>query len=146
LARDKLGASISGASLIAPAVRTAFEALMSEVGRKTVKPLLTSLQPEEVELLVELLTGQIQRDPSESEGYSAFIECAKTLPSALNGMLDACSRISLRQLPGYLPAKLQLLAKTPGYAGVAAIEAFLRKLAEDKESRAGKAANYQPKK
>jgi len=142
LARDKLGASISGASLIAPAVRAAFEALMSEVGRKAAKQLLTTLQPDEVDLLNEVLTGQIKRDPKNPESYKAFFECTAALPALCIPMLEAFSAIPAVDLPGWIPTRLKLMLKDPAITAGVQIDAFLTKISAAEGTRAAKNANF----
>ncbi len=128
LARDKLGSSISGLSLIPPAVRAALEALLSSVGRKTAATLLAALEPDEIELLVDQIRKQLQRDSANSEGYNAFIECVTHLPQSLNTMIETFSILPPRDLPGWLPGKLELLRKNPAISDSEIIANFIEGL------------------
>lgn len=144
LARDKLGASISGVSLIAPSVRAAFEALMSPVGRKRVEQLITELQSDELECLKDQLAGQLRRDPSNSEGYTAFLECVKHAPSLCVAMLDTFELLPAKHWPGWLSTRLTLLERAhPAIAE--SISKFTAKLKSAEGTSAAIAANHKPK-
>jgi hypothetical protein len=145
LARDKLGASISGVSLIAPAIRRAFESLMSPVGRKAAAPLLADLQPDELEALQGLLVGQLQRDPTNSEGYTACIECIQHLPALCVVMLETFELLPSKHWPGWLPSKLKLLQKSGDAVTTASIDKFLAKISATEGTPAAKNANFKPK-
>ncbi len=128
LARDKLGSSISGLSLIPPTIRMALEALLSPVGRKTAATLLTTLEPDEIEILADQLRKQLQRDSANTEGYNAFLECATHLPQSLNTMIEAFSILPPKDLPGWLPGKLELLRKKATTPNAEAIATFIENL------------------
>ena len=146
LARDKLGASLSGASLIPPVVRTAIEALLSKVGRKASASIIGDLDDEEISIVTDQLTGRLQRDPEDADSMEGFLECVKVRPDLASRLLACIKLLPADKLPGFLPGKIELMTKGlsgEAAAGVVAIGAYL---SENAEGEAGRAAKVKRKK
>jgi hypothetical protein len=145
LARDKLGASISGLSLVPPAVRAALEALMSVVGRKTAGAMINSLDSDELDLLMEQIKNQLRRDPSNGEGYNAALEFITLQDQYCRHLLEAIGLLPSKTLPGWLTGKLNILKRGDLKSQEITIDTLITKLAEVEGSKAATAESKRKK-
>ena len=143
LVRDKLASSLGGMSLVAPIVRTAYAGLLTESGRKRAPVLLKDLRADEVDSLLLLLTRHVQREPTNSEGYSAFLTCAETHPRSLTAFEVLLRQIPESTIPAFLPTRLEILVRNPNTAGLA--KQLLDLIKSFKQGTAGKAARTERK-
>jgi hypothetical protein len=74
LARDKMASTLSGMSLVSPAVQTLAKSLMSEVSgmRETAAKEAAALTEAERSALLRLLEQAVVRNPDQEAGYDAF--------------------------------------------------------------------------
>ena len=139
LVRDRLATSLVGLSLIPPAVRSAYAALLSETGRKQATTLLKELRQDELDGLTTLLEKHLQRDPKDPEAYRGFCTCAEIQPSTFPAFARVIKSLPAVNLPGWLSGNLELLAK-----GNTSLQndtkALLDYLSKQTEGRAAKAA------
>lgn len=138
LARDRLATSLVGLSLVPPSVRTALEAMLSEVGRKVSGELVRTLRPDEADILAELLTKHLQRETKESNGYQAILEFATQRSDFMPRLLKIFRSIPPKDIPPFVVTRLQTIAKTQTNHG-AAVQEFIEHL-KSTNSQAGKAA------
>jgi hypothetical protein len=144
LVRDRLASSQLGLSLTAPAVKACYTALLSESGRKTAGPLVTALREGELDALTGLLSKTLHRAPNNSEAYKGFLEVVETVPSAMSVFGTLIKELPSDALPGWLSARLELLAKNNASLKGSADD-VLAYLKTQTTTRAGKAAS-QPRK
>jgi len=111
LVRDRLSTSLVGLSLIPPAVRTAFTALLSETGRKKASIILMELRHDELDGLTALLEKHLQRDPSDVEAYRGFCTCVEIAPSTFTAFSKAIKSLPAVNLPAWLPTSLELIVR-----------------------------------
>ncbi|MEM7013361.1 MAG: P-loop NTPase fold protein, partial [Verrucomicrobiota bacterium] len=131
LARDRLASSLVGLTLVAPVVRTALDALLSETGRKRCKPLLDELRADEFDSLSELLVQELRRDPKGADGYLATIECARHHGELTPHFVKIFKSLGAKNLPAFLAPKLEQLALEQT-TNAACINSFLDSLKEGK--------------
>lgn len=111
LVRDRLASSLLGLSLVAPAVRATYEALLSESGRKQVATMIQELREDETDTLLALLTKHAHRDPKEAEAYRAFLKLVELRPATMPSFSALIRQLPSDELPGPLSGQLTLLAR-----------------------------------
>lgn len=140
LVRDRLATSLVGLSLIPPAVRTAYAALLSETGRKQAGSLLRELRQDELDGVSALIEKHLQRDPKDAEAYRGYCKCVELQPSTFASFSKAIRSLPAVSLPGWLSGTLELTAKThPSLKGE--VDALRDYLGKQTEGRAAKAAH-----
>ena len=140
LVRDRLATSLVGLSLIPPAVRTAYAALLSETGRKQAGSLLRELRQDELDGVSALIEKHLQRDPKDAEAYRGYCKCVEQQPSTFASFSKAIRSLPAVSLPGWLSGTLELTAKThPSLKGE--VDALRDYLGKQTEGRAAKAAH-----
>lgn len=139
LVRDRLATSLVGLSLIPPAVRTAFAALLSETGRKQAPTLLKDLRQDELDALTALIEKHLQRDPKDMEAYRGFCRCVELQSSTFTSFARTIRTLPAGTLPGWLAANIELMAKNNASLKNDA-EALRDYLSKQTEGRAAKAA------
>ena len=141
LARDRLASSLIGLSLTPPAVKAAYAALISEVGRKQAGTLLAGLRDDEIDALGALLVKHVQRTPKDGEAYHGFIKLVELKPAAMPSFEVLIKQLPAAELPGWLPVQLTLIGKNPQLkASADALNTFI---STKPDTRAGKAAKTQ---
>ncbi|TDU62097.1 putative KAP-like P-loop ATPase [Prosthecobacter fusiformis] len=138
LARDRLATSLVGLSLVPPSVRVAFDAMISETGRKVHGGLVKALRQDEADNLAELLTKHLQRETKEPNGYQAILEYANQRSEFLPHLLKIFRSIPARDIPASVVTRLQTIATTQANHGTA-VQEFIEYL-KNTNSQAGKAA------
>ncbi|HEY1082884.1 MAG TPA: hypothetical protein VGE29_11505, partial [Prosthecobacter sp.] len=118
--------------------------LLTESGRKQAPVLLKDLRADETDSLLVLLTRHVQRDPTNADGYNAFLTCAETHPRTLSAFEALLRQVPQAAIPGFLPAKLELLARTQKTSELA--NRLLELIKTFKEGPAAKAAKTERKK
>jgi hypothetical protein len=111
LVRDRLASSLVGLALIAPAVRAAYGALLTQSGRKTGPNLLKDLREDEINALLALLTKHVQRDPKDFEGYKGFLVCCEAQPGAIAAFGAVLKQIPVKDIPAALVPQLEVLGR-----------------------------------
>lgn len=144
LVRDRLASSLLGLSLTPPAVKAAYAALLSEVGRKQSGPLVAALRADELDGLTALLGKHVQRAPKDVEGYRAFLKCVEVKHAAFSAFEALIKQIPAGDLPASLVPQLSLLAKEPALKEKA--EGMVAYISSQPNSRAAKAAQIQKEK
>jgi GTPase SAR1 family protein len=139
LARDRLASTLSGLTLVPPAVRRILDGLLVEATRRATAQAAKTLNADELLILHGLITRHVQRAPDQKKGYDAFrslIEAGVESSKAFGELLIA---VPLAKVPPALHADLTLLTKgRPDLA--ATFKPVFARFAEEKETRIGKAA------
>ena len=134
LARDRLASTLSGLSLISPAVRRVFESLQKTSTRRAVATGVKELSPDELGHVHQLLVSQILRQPDNKDGYDIFValinEGVPSVPAFVQVLLE---------VPPALFGTLTLLAKGRAETAAPLAPVFTR-FAESKGTRIGAAA------
>lgn len=139
LARDRLASTLSGLTLVPPAVRRILDALLVDTSRRASAPLAKDLAADELVALHGLITRHIQRSPEQKNGYDAFralIEAGVESGKAFSEVLIA---VPLAKVPPALHADLALLIKSRGDLA-ATFQPVLARFAAAKDTKIGKAA------
>jgi hypothetical protein len=145
LARDRLASSLSGLTMVPPAVRKAFEALLKKSERRLAPAMIKTFDPSEIAALHDLLHRNLTREPENFDGYDAFKALVETRPESAATFAKTLMGLQLASLPASIPGELKLLGK-----GKPAVEAefkpVLERIQSDPKTRAGKAMAPKPPK
>lgn len=110
LVRDRLDSSLLGLTLVPPVVRTAYDALLTEMGRKIAPSMLKELRDDEIDSLFGLLSKHIQRDSEEVNGYRALFKLAESRHETMQRAVDLIQQLPPENLPPALSPQLTVLA------------------------------------
>ena len=139
LVRDRLASPLLGLSLTPPAVKAAYGALLSDIGRKQSPGLLKELRPDEIDSIQLLLAKHLKRDSKDAEGYKGFLTLVEAIPSSVSALSTLIKELPAVNLPGWLVSRFELLAKN-NQALRPEMEGLLAYLKTQTEGKAAKAA------
>lgn len=109
--RDRLGSTMSGTTMLPPAVKSVLKLLFSEMGDRQGRSEIPKLQAVERDVLAHQLISRIQRAPQEVKGFQALISLIETDPHRANAFKALIDQIPPRDLPPALAVNIRTLAK-----------------------------------
>jgi GTPase SAR1 family protein len=139
LARDKLASTLSGLTLVPPAVRRILDGLLIEAKRRATAQTAKDLNPDDLAILHGLIAQHIQRAPEQKKGYDAFRSLIEAGIESSKAFAELLMVIPLGKVPPALYADLKVLSK--GRPDLAAVfEPVLMRFSEAEGTRIGSAA------
>jgi len=135
--RDRLGSTMSNATMVPTVVRLLFKQLLSDLGDTTGRAAIKALQPPERAILADLLVSEAPRTPGGMKTFQALAEIASMDESAAEAFEALVRRIPKKELPAALGVFLHTESKK-----VTALGRRCRSLVEEfanDNSRFGKA-------
>lgn len=112
VARDRLASTLSGVSLIPPAVRRVLDDLLSgSAGKvKAAAGLAATFETDQQAILFDALGTQLERQPESKIGYDAVRQLVESgLSDAITVLTDAASSIPPEKVPAAVAMDLQTL-------------------------------------
>ncbi len=109
--RDRLGSTMSGTTMVPPAVKSILKLLLSDLGDRQGRTEIPKLNPAERESLAHELISHAQRSPGEIKAFQAFLALVETDPHRADDFKGLVTRIPARDLPAALAVTIQTLAK-----------------------------------
>jgi predicted KAP-like P-loop ATPase len=109
--RDRLGSTMSGTTMLPPAVKNALKLLFSDLGDRQGRGEIPKLQLGERDILAHQLVSRIQRAPQEMKGFQALISLVETDPHRADIFKALIDQIPPRDLPPALAVNIRTLAK-----------------------------------
>ena len=109
--RDRLGSTLSNATMVPTVVRSLFKHVLSEMGDTSARASIKSLQPPERAILADLLVFEAQRSPGGMKAFQALAEIASLDESVTQVFESVVRRIPKKDLPAALGVYLQTEAK-----------------------------------
>lgn len=139
LARDRLASTLSGLTLVPPAVRRILDGLLAETSRRASAQAAKNLASDELVTLNGLIARHIQRSPDQKSGYDAFRALIEAGVESAKAFSETLISVPLAKVPPALHADLVLLTKSRADLG-ATFQAVFARFADAKDTRIGKAA------
>ena len=139
LARDRLASTLSGLTLVPPAVRRILDGLLVEAKRRATAQAAKTLKAEELSILHGLITRHVQRAPDQKKGYDAFRSLIEAGVESSKAFVELLMAVPLAKVPPALYADLTLLTKGRGDLEAIFKPVFAR-FREGEETRIGTAA------
>jgi hypothetical protein len=109
--RDRLGSTMSGTTMVPPAVKSILKLLLSDLGDRRGRAEIPKLNPAERESLAHELVSHAQRSPGEVKAFQAFLALVETDSHRADDFKGLVTRIPARDLPAALAVTIQTLAK-----------------------------------
>jgi len=141
--RDRLGSTMSNATMVPPAVRKVLKLVLSEMGQKTGFVEMKKLNPEERAILSRQLVVQAQRAPGEIKPFRALAELTNTDPSVAEDFHALVARLNKDTLAPALGVLVLSASKDSTPFGLICLR-IVSELGDDK-TRFGKALKQKPR-
>ena len=141
--RDRLGSTMSNATMVPPAVRSVLKFVLSEMGQKTGFAEMKKLNPEERAILSRQLVVQAQRAPGEIKPFRALAELTNSDPSVATELYALIARLSKETLAPALGVYVLTVSKDSTPLGLIC-QRIVAEFGDDK-TRFGKALKQRPR-
>ncbi len=141
--RDRLGSTMSNATMVPPVVRSVLKLVLSEMGQKAGFAEMKTLNPDELTILSRQLILQAQRTPLEMKPFRAIGELANLSPGFADDFHALIARLGKEALAPALAIYVQTSSSDSTPLGLIC-QRIVSEFADDK-TRFGKALKQKSK-